>query len=142
MKKTKRNLSDEKKQALIQRLVSYLEKEHPELVAAYIFGSFVSEKPFADIDVALLARSADAETLNFELVTENNIEQILGLPVDVRVMNTAPLSFQFQVIRNGQLILERDPNARAEYQAQILKQYFDFSCFRKRYLKEVVHAPF
>jgi len=74
-------------------------------------------------------------------VFENNIEKLISIPVDVRVMNAAPLSFQYQVIHDGRVMIDREPQHRAEYEGQILKQYFDFSRYRKRYLKEAVYAP-
>jgi hypothetical protein len=63
------------------------------------------------------------------------------LPVDVRVLNGAPLSFQYHVIKDGQVIVDHNPDIRADYEGRVLKQYFDFSRFRMRYLKEVMHAP-
>jgi predicted nucleotidyltransferase len=136
----KHSLSLEKRQEIIQRIVLHLENEQPELLAAYIFGSFVTDKPFADIDLALFVGSRVIDALSFELITENKIEHLLRVPVDVRVMDNAPLSFQYQVIHDGKRIINRSPNVIADYEGQILKQYFEISRFRRRYLKEVVHA--
>jgi len=55
-------------------------------------------------------------------------------------LNGAPLSFRYQVIRQGQVILDRDSDLRAAFEGMVFKKYFDFAPFRKRYLKEIGHA--
>ena len=113
----------------------------PEIAAAYIFGSFVDRESFGDIDLGiLLAGEKVPAALEFELSMETALEKEVRLPVDVRVLNSAPLSFQHQVIKSGLLVIDTDPNRRAAFEGQVRKQYFDFSRFRKRYLKEVAHA--
>jgi hypothetical protein len=141
MGKFRHKRSPEEKRNIIQRIVAYLESAQPEMLTAYVFGSFVKDKPFADIDIAILFSTVMNEPLNDELDIENNIEKLISIPVDVRVMNAAPLSFQYQVIHDGWVIIDLKPQHRADYEGQILKQYFDFSRYRKRYLKEAVYAP-
>lgn len=45
------------------------------------------------------------------------------------------------VIRSGRPIVDKDPNLRADFETRILKHYFDFSPFQRRYLREVLNAP-
>jgi hypothetical protein len=114
---------------------------HKEIILAFVFGSFIQSDTFADIDIGVLTREELNSTLDFELDLETEIEDILHYPVDIRVLNGAPLSFTQNVIRSGRVVLDRDPNLRAEFAGNILKRYFDFSPFRHRYLKEVRNAP-
>jgi len=79
--------------------------------------------------------------LNFELDLENKLEKIVKYSVDVRVLNRAPLSFSQNVIRQRKVILDKDPNLRADFEGQILKQYFDVAYFQRQYLQEVANAP-
>lgn len=65
----------------------------------------------------------------------------LKYPMDIRIINRAPLSFCQSVIRNGRIVVDRDPNMRADFEGLILKQYFDFAPFHRRYLCEVKNAP-
>jgi len=141
MNKFRHNRSPEEKQNIVQRIVTCLETAPQEMLAVYVFGSFAMDKPFADIDIAILFRAVMDEPLSYELDIENNLEKLMSIPVDVRVMNAAPLSFQYQVIQDGRVIIDREPQHRAEYEGQVLKQYFDFSRYRIRYLKEAVYAP-
>ncbi|MGQ9631107.1 MAG: hypothetical protein ACUVXI_12495 [bacterium] len=67
------------------------------------------------------------------------IEGGLRIPVDVRVLNFAPLSFRYSVIRAGVPIFVRDDDARVDFEVLTLAKYFDFEPFRRMYLREIFH---
>jgi predicted nucleotidyltransferase len=81
-----------------------------------------------------------ATLLEFELKLEGDLEKLVRIPVDVRILNHAPRSFQYTVIREGTLLLDGDPNRRAVFETNVIKQYMDFARFRRRCLKEIAHA--
>jgi predicted nucleotidyltransferase len=137
----KHRLPNEQREKLIVKISSFLSRHHKEIIIAYLFGSFVKSESFSDVDVGLIMRSEPEEPLNFELTLENQLEKIVKYPVDVRILNKAPLAFSQNVFRSGRVILDRDPNFRADFQGKILKEYFDFAPFRRRYLQEVTSAP-
>ena len=137
----KHTLPKKQKEKLIVKISSILTRHHEEVVVAYLFGSFVKSESFSDIDTGLIMRSEPDQPLNFELTLENQLEKIVKYPVDVRILNKAPLAFSQNVFRTGRVILDRDPNFRADFQGKILKEYFDFAPFRRRYLQEVTNAP-
>jgi len=119
----------------------YFASQHPEIIAAYVFGSFARQEAFGDLDVAaLIAAPRLAEPLKFELALERDLEKLVRIPADVRILNEAPRSFQYTVIRQGTVLLDRDPNRRAAFEGNVIKQYLDFSRFRRRCLKEIAHA--
>jgi len=110
-----------------------------EIDFAFIHGSFVTAESFGDIDVAVyLAEEITGPPVNYEIALEMDLEKTLKYPVDVRILNAAPLSFQYQVIKNGAVLFERDADRRADFQAGTIDRYLDFAPFRKRYLKEVL----
>ena len=82
-----------------------------------------------------------SSSLSFELDLEGALERLVKYPVDVRVLNQAPLSFSQNVFRNGRVIIDRNPNLRADFETRILKEYFEIAPFQKRYLQEVLNAP-
>ena len=141
MNKHKHSLKPDQKEKLVAEISLYLEKNFKEIVAAYLYGSFVTAVFFSDIDLGILTKNDIEKTLNFELDLENQLERIVKYPVDVRVLNRAPLSFCQNVIRHKKVILDRKPNLRADFEGQILKQYFDVAYFQRRYLQEVTNAP-
>ena len=137
MTKNKKSFDEKEKAAIKEALAGKL-RQHPEILFAYLHGSFLTREVSNDIDLALYLQTKPDSVLDYEL----NMEVILtnsvpGIPVDVRVLNGAPLSFQYNVIKEGIPILVNDENERAEFQERTIKYYFDFAPFRKRYLKEV-----
>ena len=135
-------LIDRQKKAEISQMTAMVLKRHcKKMVAVYLFGSFVTDEPFSDIDIGILLRESNRNTLNAELDLESRIEKVIKYHVDVRILNTAPLSFVRNVIKNGRLIVDVDPSFRSDYESLTAKKYFDFSRFRKRYLEDVCNAP-
>ncbi|MGD8666603.1 MAG: nucleotidyltransferase domain-containing protein [Desulfobacterales bacterium] len=141
MQKSKHSLKPDQKDKLVSTISSYLEQNCKEIVAAYLFGSFITQRLFSDIDLGILTAGDSTEALNFEIDLENRLEKIVKYSVDVRVLNRAPLSFCRNVIRHRKVILDREPNLRADFEGQILKQYFDVAYFQRQYLQEVGNAP-
>ena len=124
----------------MSRMAGLLGSGPPEMLAAYVFGSFARSEPFGDLDVAVLMAAPVAAPLAFELELERDLEKLARFPVDVRILNHAPQPFQYSVIREGILILDRNPNLRAAFEGNVVKQYLDFSRFRRRSLKEIANA--
>ncbi|MGQ9631102.1 MAG: nucleotidyltransferase domain-containing protein [bacterium] len=60
-----------------------------------------------------------AYSLNFERVSG-------GVEVDVRIINEAPLAFQYHVIKTGKLIFCRDDKRRGRFEVRVMSEYFDF----------------
>jgi predicted nucleotidyltransferase len=134
-------LKKSEKKNIIKKISSFLGNEKQEIAAAYLFGSFIKSEFFADIDLGVITNMDLNSPLKFELGLEARLEDLINYPVDLRILNHAPLSFCQNVIRHGKVIIDKDPNLRAEFTGKVLKQYFDFSIFRKRYLNEVINAP-
>jgi len=141
MQHKKHVMTPSERDGISEMIAARLCRDLPEIAAAYIFGSFVDRESFGDIDIGiLLAGEGVPPPLEYELSMEAALEKEVRLAVDVRVLNSAPLSFQHQVIKSGLLVIDKDPNLRAAFEGKVRKQYFDFSRYRKRYLKEVAHA--
>ncbi len=123
-----------------------LEKIHgalarrPDVSFAYVHGSFLSNGPFRDIDVAIHLSEIPPSSLQTELDVEMELNQALGenLPVEVRLLHTAPLSFCYSVIKNGLPVFTRDEKARTRFVEVTLFRYLDFAPFHQRYLRETL----
>jgi predicted nucleotidyltransferase len=137
----KKQIPEPEKQLIIERISSQL-KRQKNIIFAHIFGSFVLEKKFSDIDIGIfVANKSNINSLNFELKMEKEIQSLVHFPVDVRIVNNAPLSFVYHMIKEGILIKDEDPSERADFEGLIFKKYLDYAFFRKQYLKEVINAP-
>ena len=137
----KYTIDSSQKEKLIEIFANQLEKQDKEIRFAYIFGSFISERYFSDIDLGIVLGVDLKSPLDFEIELENRLEKIAELPVDVRVLNNAPISFTQNVFRTGRVILDKYPNIRADFEGRILKEYFDFARYHRAYLQEVINAP-
>jgi len=128
---------------VLKVLIEALERERG-LCAAYVHGSFAGRGLFRDIDLALYYQpTPEFNLLDRELDLEVALEEALieagfRIPVDVRIINHAPLSFQYGVIKNGEMLLVQDDDRRVDFEVLTLSKYFDFAPFRAAYLKEVL----
>ncbi len=117
-------------------LREYFAKHGEGLVAVYLFGSVArgTAGPRSDVDVGVLFETAPPRTLQgmpFEL--EDELRKLLGRDVQVVVLNRAPADLVHRVLRDGILLLERDPAARIRYEVKIRNEYFDLLPYLERY---------
>src|SRR3990172_10849016 len=123
-------LTKEDKDFLIKRISEILEADE-RIIFAYIFGSFISGNGFRDIDVAVFISGEDAHPLKAELEMEAKIEAATHLPVDVRIINNAPLSFVYNVLKHKSVIVDKDKSLRTDFEGLIFKKYFDYRHLRE-----------
>jgi predicted nucleotidyltransferase len=136
MKKTEINFG-----RTIQKLKDFL-SERDEVVFAYLHGSFVQGEEFQDVDVAVfLADGAPRSTddVEYEISLSLGLDKKLGLPVDIKILNRAPLSFRYHALR-GTLLLTRDESAREDFLNRTWSEYFDFLPLSRIYQEELTRA--
>ena len=125
-----------------KRLRDFFSKPPKGLVAAYLFGSVGrgTAGPGSDVDVALLYAESLPRTLDSPaLALEGDLERLLGYPVEVVVLNTAPVDLVHRVLRDGRLLFEGSRSARIAFEVRARNEYFDLLPFLLRYRK-VGHA--
>jgi predicted nucleotidyltransferase len=125
------------KETIISILKQELQK-HEEIGFAYLHGSFIEKDAFHDIDIAIFLEDLPESELEYELEIEAKLMQMIGGIVDVRILNDAPLSFRYHVVKAGIPFIIKDDDERAEFQEITLSRYFDFAFFRSMYLKETL----
>jgi len=129
------------KKQVLQTIRRHLQDHFPEIIFSYVFGSFLRNEKYADIDIGIYVKEDLNNILDYELSLEVEIGDLVHYPVDVRTLNSAPLSFNYGVIHDGNVIIDRKPTLRSDFEIRILKEYFDFSPFRQHYLEDVQNAP-
>ena len=113
---------------------------------AYIYGSALSFDKPRDIDIAVYLFPKEFEklthdgevNLSFAIPLEMHLEKQIKRKIDVQVLNRAPLGFRYRVITDGRLIVDKDSNARCDFEYLSRVEYYDFSPRRKEYLQEVM----
>ena len=75
---TKYSLPGPEKDQIGHKLAGFIDRELDEVVAAYLFGSFIGGGRFSDIDLGLLFKSKVSEVLGFELALETRLNKLFG----------------------------------------------------------------
>jgi predicted nucleotidyltransferase len=135
-----KKIGHKEREVIIQKISNVLEDKN-DIIFAYIFGSFTSQESFHDVDIGFFISDNGTNVLNIELNMERELEDLIRMPVDVRILNRAPISFVYQVIKGGITIADKNKDLRADFEGLTLKKYFDFQHLRNEYLKEVANAP-
>ena len=121
---------------LERRLVSFFERHPRDAAAVYLFGSYARHAAgeTSDADVAVLFRATPASTLDAgPLDLEADLERVLQRPVDLIVLNRAPVDLRSRVLREGRLILDGDPAARIRFEVQTRNEAFDLEPVLRQY---------
>ena len=111
-----------------------------EIVFAYLHGSFAEGLPFHDVDVAVYLDPAFAmvtDIFDYEMSLSIELTRLLRFPVDVHVLNGAPLGFQHSVLQ-GEVLLVRDEDKLTDFIERVALEYMDFAYLGHRYLLEVL----
>lgn len=98
--------------------------------------------PLSDLDLALVLATDDApedpllaERLAARIATELGT----GMEIDVTLARDLPLGVRGRVVA-GQLVYERDPRRRVEFETSTRRRYFDFLPYLERDAREGLRA--
>lgn len=112
---------------------------HPEISFAILYGSAADGGPFHDLDVAIWVDRGllpASEDLNYAFGLADELERVQPYPVDVRVINDAPLPFRYNVSRGLRLIVN-DAELFYAFLERTWDEYFDFEPVLLQYLREL-----
>ncbi|RKT45034.1 type VII toxin-antitoxin system MntA family adenylyltransferase antitoxin [Thiocapsa rosea] len=106
------------------------------IACAWLFGSRArgTGRPTSDLDLAVLFSEDPPRTLEgLHLDLADRLTGEVGRPVDLVVMNRAPVDLVHRVLRDGILLLERDRSARIRFEVRARNEYFDLLPHLLRY---------
>lgn len=126
-------ISDELKKNIFEIIKSYL-LNIDGIVFAYLYGSFTNNGAFRDVDIAIFIRKVTGE-MELESDLSYKLTEKTGYPVDVKVINKAPVAFQMNVLRNGKLVLSRDDIIRTDFIEDVGTRYKEYVHFRNIVLR-------
>lgn len=121
-------LSERQKNRLLSKIKKIL-SEDPNIIFAYVFGSFVEKEleSFRDIDIALYLtdRFPREKFLDYSLELAVELEsKVEKYPIDIVVLNDAPLSLSFKATQ-GLLLVCKDENLWIDYVTKVWSLYQD-----------------
>ena len=121
----------------IERIAGEIEgvlNRFQEIEFAYLFGSFIDieRDVFRDIDVAVYVSSVSPfsayEKMKLSLKIGRELEKEIRprCEFDVKILNYAPILFQYEVIKTGKVVFSRDEVDRIRYEAKVISSYLDY----------------
>ena len=110
-------LSLEEKRKIINKLKEML-KRYKEVLLAIIYGSFLKDYPFRDIDIALYI-DQNIDPLGYKFLLEKELSEKIRYPIDVKILNYAPAWFVLEVFRSGRILLDKLGIAEKIYKKSI-----------------------
>jgi uncharacterized protein len=105
------------------------------IAAAYLFGSVArgTARPDSDVDVGVLYSVDPPKTLAGMFDLEGDLESALGLPVQVVVLNYAPVDLIVRVLRDGKLLVDRDRSRRIQFEVRSRNELWDLEPYLRLY---------
>lgn len=123
---------------IVETIRRHLERRR-EIQCAYLHGSFARGEPYHDIDVAVWVDrggAGDDSVARDAVELGAELSEAVGQPVEIQILNRAPLAFRYQVL-DGQPLFARDPEWLDELRARTWDDYFDFLPFARQYLRDL-----
>jgi len=109
---------------------------HRDVVSVYLFGSSArgTRRSDSDVDVGVLVEGQPPRTFaGLRLDLEGELERALGHEVQLVVLNNAPPDLVHRILRDGRLLLDRDPSMRIRFETSARREYFDVLPYVRRY---------
>lgn len=115
----------------IEKISKEIFLEKSEIIAAYVYGSYLKSEFFEDIDLGLLVKDGFKPEVLFEEKISILFEKKLKgkfkayKPIDIRLLNGKSLRFLYSVLKNSKLIFSRDDYKRIQFESKVIKEYLD-----------------
>ena len=131
-----------------KKLVAYLLSQD-RVRLAYRFGSLVAGRagPLSDVDLGVLLDESlnKLERFKLHLKLLDDLTSILGTDrIDLVIMNNAPLSLTFEIIKSNYPLLVRDRSEKIAFEHGVLSRYLDRRYYETRwtaaYLRRVAEG--
>jgi predicted nucleotidyltransferase len=126
-------LSREERGAIRDQITAELSRE-PDVLFAFVYGSFLKSEAFHNVDIGVYLSSS-----HFNNAMAANLSAHLSakvrFPVDIRTLNTAPISFRLYVLR-GECLFSRDDNLRTDIVEDTTRRYLHNASPRRHTTKE------
>jgi len=134
-------ITDIEKKEITERLRKFGERRE-DILAVYIFGSFLTSSAPEDIDIAvLLRRVAGADAFVHQRQILHDVYESTQLePVDIVLLRTADPIIQMQVLRYGKLLYVRNQKLLDEFVIKICGSYYDLKKIREPIEREILNG--
>ena len=110
---------------------------------AYLHGSQARQQAnsFSDVDIAVLLRGEPDGGRSFDArmrLIGDLVELLKLTDVDVAVLNHAPASLRYRVLKDGLLLYCRDHDRWIAFRLRTVNEYLDFKPFLERHTRAIL----
>lgn len=126
---------------IMKILKSFFTKEK-SILFCYLFGSYAygNYNSKSDIDMAVFLDEKECrDFFRFRLEMMAKLSKLLKKEADIVVLNDlSSVFFKYVILREGKLIGANDIEKMIEFEAKVLRDYYDYSVFSKEYNKHYI----
>lgn len=104
------------KRKILEKIKRVLESDD-RVIFAYLYGSFLTEENFQDIDIGIYTRNPEkilTDSAEIKIITS----QELGISpdkIDVQIINKTDNLFYLRDVLSGTLLVDKDPDLRGDF---------------------------
>jgi len=100
-----------------------------DVLLGYLYGSFLRHSGFHDIDIGLLVSGEREpyELYQYTMGIASDLERCITprYEIDLRILNDAPVEFQYEVVKTGHLLVTRDEDTRVTFEVGVIAKFLD-----------------
>jgi len=103
-------------------------RDDNNVIFAYLFGGLAEGKvsPLSDIDIAVFLKPTH-DVVEYKLGLFERLADSLGTSeIDLVILNTAPISLTGRILQKKQILIDKEPPRRHEFESVSLRKFFDF----------------
>lgn len=120
----------------------FLQKQDP-VELAYLFGSVAQQRAgkLSDVDLAIFVDESIDKKDRFDLKLRliSDLEDIMKNDgVDLVIMNDAPISLNFEIIKTNYPLFIRDKNLKVDFEHYIMSRYLDRQYYDQRWADDLI----
>ncbi|MCG2713031.1 MAG: nucleotidyltransferase domain-containing protein [Candidatus Omnitrophica bacterium] len=114
-------------------------KKDNQVLAVFLFGSTAREENHnkSDIDVCLVLKAGRYTTKE---LSRKKLEYLKLYDFDIQVFQQLPIYIKKRIIKEGKILFCREEAALYEIAFSVIREFADFECIYRDYLKEVANA--
>jgi len=134
-----KRLSQKDKTEIIQDLSNFL-NEREEILFSYLHGSFIENSYFRDVDISIFIEEnkiSKNDILKYELSLSSELQARVKCAIEVRVINYAPLAFQYYSTI-GRLLSCSDDDKRVDFLTYVRSLYLDYKPTSQKILQDML----
>ena len=124
------------RERVLQQIREILAAVDADLMCAYLFGSTARDagRSGSDLDLAILLAEDPPSTLEgLQMPLADRLTEATGRHVDLVILNRAPVDLIRRILRDGVLVLDRNPSVRIRFEVKARNEYFDLLPYLEQY---------